>query len=1320
MTKEEKNNKTDSKSSRIVKGIFKGIAWFLGGIILLLVVVLLAIQTPFVKKKIVSIAENQVNNILNAELSVGKLTGNFFTNLGLENVMLRSTDQDTLAFIPQLHLNYQLLPLLNNRIVVEKIILDNPYIHLAQLPDSTWNVMHIAKPSEEPSDTTSSFNMDILLNKLLLNDGYVRIDAFNTQIPREIRDFFIDVSGYYSTAEQKVALDDLRLKAFNPDVELVALSINGKADKNLIEVEKLLLQTIDNRIEANAEYYLTEDGKSQVVLNTSPIILEEFKAFLPDSFHIGAKPRLDIKAELQNKNLDLNASLRDSLQGIHIQAQAYQLIEYLMDSLVNPVTYKLDLGVDKVDLRYWLDNPEMNYLINGKLNAEGEGLDPHTLRAKVDGNFGNIMLQNNPVAELTLTLNYLAGNIDGIVSGSGNFGSLRLVPRVQKILSDNPLYTVNLTTRRLDVSPFLGNRQYKTDLNLNADVKGSGFDLDKINAQTKIIMTPSSAMGIRIDTLNSQIDLVRQNLIVHELFLETLSAQLLAQGNYNMKGRSDLTLQAQVDDASEIARFAGVDSLQTSLMLDAHLTGQPDSLKADLLLGVGHTLYNQMSLDTLSVTGQGTLYKKNIEATADLKASQFSTGSIDVDSIDLHVVTDTKNFDLGLSAGGKDFKTQLNGLVQMGDAIQVALSDFLFDYKGYNWRQTSDTAFVHVGSTQYEVRNLWIASGDLSLGQAVYIDGIVDREGEQDMQVSVNNLDIGDMMKVFKPDMKIEGIANLDMWLQGQAFSPTLAGSLRVDSTMLENYYFDTIFSDINLREKEFAIDLDITPRENGRITGEGRAPVDVRLDSMTFGVVPDKADSIYARLLIDRFPLSILKVFVPADDVQGVINSYVNVDGTMGAPDITGNLKINNGKVLMKQYGVDYKTIQTNIEIARDEVKVDTFLIRSNDGTMRMEGGVKFNSEIYNADINNSQLKVTFNRFNPLDHKQLNMELSGNVDLRSTVDSVLFSGDISIPEANVNLPFLMNLLGQFSTPNLPQPLLIVEMEKYNMMGDSVVYTVRPDTTQTDSVKVNRFAFLDNLQGKIKVEIPRNTWIRNDDMRLELSGDLELLKHRDFFEIFGTIDVIRGQYNLLGKVFVIESGTVTFQGGEKLNPILNVVATYTFRDPDRNKKDMNVAVTGDLDNMKIQFTLEGQQISEGDALSYILFGMNMDALTSGQQSSLNSSIDALGIAEMAAASLISSQLTKLLGNVLSVDYIEFKAGSSFDNASFTVGKYLTNRLFASYEQHIGVLEDNDVARYEVTLEYELFRFLFIQLASSPLSNGFDLIFKINSDTKFTR
>ncbi len=1308
-----KENSPSQRSwvSRVLRGIARFTGWFLLGVVALVLIVLVGIQTTPAKKQIVRIAVNQVNKILEADISVAHLRGNFFNGLSLEDVALYSAGQDTIAFIEKIDLGYSLLPLLRGRIVVNKAVIENPYIHLEQLADSTWNVTHIVKPKEEPDTTTSTFNMHIKVRKFSLENGTVKIDAFQPNIPDLLQDLNLNLSGFYSREEQQVDIKDLNFTAFNPDIRLVELNLDAERDSSIIKLKDLLLQTAENKITAQGEYSPSGREKSTIELHTDPIILDEFKVFLPDSFRLGAKPVIDLHAELENKNLSADLTIKDNDQQIDLQAVTYQLLEFLSDSTVVPVTFDVKMDIDKVDIGYWLANSSLKYEINGLLTANGEGLDINTMRANATGDFSGLTVYDKKIQSLKLKLNYLAGNVDGFITGRGAFGSLDLTPRIRQLLGNNPGYNVYIVTRDLDASFFMGDKRYKTDVNMKASVTGSGFEFDRINAQTKILMDTSAVFGIRIDTLNSEINLVRKNFIVHGLFLEALNAQLRAEGNYNMRGTSDLTVNARVEDVRRISHVFGIENFDTNLELDAHLTGDVNDLNADLQLGIGRTHYQNINVDTISLMANAEIQnQKDINAKADLEISNFAINNFRLDSINLHLDTDVDKYNLDIRAENRDMQAQLNSIIQPGDAIRIDVADIYLNYKDYKWGQVSDSTYITITDTEYEIHDLHLISDSVGFTQSIYIDGLVSRTGEQDLTVQVENFDIKRLLEAFNNDQKIYGLIDLDVKLDGEAMSPHLLANLNVDSTMLNSYRFDSVMVNLELQNNELKANLNILPQDDGRITGEGTIPVSVRLDSMQFALAPDKTSVINAKLLIDQLQLEVLEAFFPADEMKGEINSELSISGALEKPTIEGNLRIDDGKVIIDQYGIKYNLIQTDIQVQTDGISVDTFLIQSDDGNMTANGNVKFNSALYNADINSSQLSIKFDNFNPLDHRQFNIELSGDIDVKAEADSTRFTGDITIPEAYIYLPAIMNLIGRFSTPNIPKPLLVQERERIE--GDSLIYTFRPDTTATDTVK-NRFRFLDNLQGQARVQIPRNTWIRNDDFRIELSGDVELIKHRDFFELFGTVDVVRGQYNLLGKVFVVKSGTVTFQGGEKIDPILDVQAQYSFRDDYRNKRELGINVTGDLENLDIKFDLDGDELNEGDALSYIVFGKTLDELTTSEQSGINAS----SLAGVAASSLLSSQASKLLGNTGLVDYIEVDVGSSFDSGSFTVGKYITNKLFVSYEQHIGTIEDKDIARYEMTLEYEIFRFLFAQLTSSPITSGFDLIFKLNSKMK---
>lgn len=63
---------------RLLRYIFLVLAWLFAGVVALLLVAVLLIQTGPVKRKIVQIAETQVSKSVNGQLEIGNLEGDFY------------------------------------------------------------------------------------------------------------------------------------------------------------------------------------------------------------------------------------------------------------------------------------------------------------------------------------------------------------------------------------------------------------------------------------------------------------------------------------------------------------------------------------------------------------------------------------------------------------------------------------------------------------------------------------------------------------------------------------------------------------------------------------------------------------------------------------------------------------------------------------------------------------------------------------------------------------------------------------------------------------------------------------------------------------------------------------------------------------------------------------------------------------------------------------------------------------------------------------------------------------------------------------------
>src|SRR5690606_7754891 len=105
-------------------------------------------------------------------------------------------------------------------------------------------------------------------------------------------------------------------------------------------------------------------------------------------------------------------------------------------------------------------------------------------------------------------------------------------------------------------------------------------------------------------------------------------------------------------------------------------------------------------------------------------------------------------------------------------------------------------------------------------------------------------------------------------------------------------------------------------------------------------------------------------------------------LSGTVESPKPEGNIRLRDASVEMREYGIDYKNIELNLNFLRDKIRVENLLVKSSDGSLTGSGQVDFASDFYKGNINQSEIELEFNRFQPFNHRQFNMQVNGNATL--------------------------------------------------------------------------------------------------------------------------------------------------------------------------------------------------------------------------------------------------------------------------------------------------------------------------------------------------
>lgn len=222
----------------IVRKILKILAWIVGSVIFLVILLLILIQIPavqnFAKNKAVAYLQKKIGT----KVSIDRLSISFPKEVVLKGVYLEDQKKDTLLYGKELRVDIALLKLLSSEVNVNYLELNGIKTHLYRTkPDTTFNFDYIVKAfagsdtTTKPKDTTGS-GMKFDINRIVFKDILATFKDDNSGN---------DVYFYLGNFETKV-------KTFNPDkleYKLKNINLSGIRAK-VRQYTPLAIQKIDS------------------------------------------------------------------------------------------------------------------------------------------------------------------------------------------------------------------------------------------------------------------------------------------------------------------------------------------------------------------------------------------------------------------------------------------------------------------------------------------------------------------------------------------------------------------------------------------------------------------------------------------------------------------------------------------------------------------------------------------------------------------------------------------------------------------------------------------------------------------------------------------------------------------------------------------------------------------------------------------------------------------------------------------------------------------------------------------------------------------
>ncbi|MCG6989863.1 MAG: translocation/assembly module TamB domain-containing protein [Gemmatimonadetes bacterium] len=829
---------------------------------------------------------------------------------------------------------------------------------------------------------------------------------------------------------------------------------------------------------------------------------------------------------------------------------------------------------------------------------------------------------------------------------------------------------------------------------------GRGVTLDSLRARGSLVAVASRVGGLHVDSVTALLSAADGQLTVDTLDADVGGMRVWGSGGLGLVAGSagEARLMFHTDSLLGLRSVFLGDSVRTrdglsSLELEfLRMQGvNPDTLptKAEVAMSG--------SLDG-SVTLSGSLPALDVEGSASVRKGVFGTDSVGEGDIgfwarralstdrELHATVDVKQVD----ALGRDYThiradADLKGRTGRASADverdaserYVAAGEFTLGHGAGSVRV--DTLTLHLDSLTWRnrrpVRLAWDSVGitvhDLDIERPgndpmhLTAEGTLAWQGDSDFQVEARGLHLERVGRIAqREDLALGGRLDLGLRLTGPAASPLIDGSFEVREPRFEDLALARVAGEVHYRDRLAQVRLDADEQGRRVLDVQGSVPVNLALRETGSRVGSSPMD---VRVRADSLDASVaLRYLTSLQNVTGTVSGDFHIGGTLDTPEPSGVLRLTRAGWNIAALGVRHSDVEGTLTLKPDRTVQVALTGHTRDGSSTVNGTVTL-APVRNPALD---LKIDFHNFEAVNRSDVNGSLSGEVHLGGTYRLPFVQGDLTVDHSNL---FVEEFARSADVVDLTDPRIFDVVDTTSLEERPLLAAIRNP-------------FMDNLRVEVNLSVPRDSWLRSEDMNVEIGGKLLVRYDRSRRDIVmvGQLQALRGSYSVLGRRFEVQQGgggTVDFIGTPGINPTLDIQAVAQVRRVDADPLSVTATVSGDLAQPRVTLSSDEQGVSQSDLISYLVFGRPSSEFATGQSKFAQGAAGSiLGAAANAGVTYLSGTVATHLGSALSrqigfIDYLSVNqsggygvasgslAGSALTDTEVEFGKYWGNKVF---------------------------------------------------------
>ena len=860
----------------------------------------------------------------------------------------------------------------------------------------------------------------------------------------------------------------------------------------------------------------------------------------------------------------------------------------------------------------------------------------------------------------------LAPQVEARLQYAGGQLSATLAAQLQE---PTPRYSATLHLDDLNMAHVLSGEQ--GTLRARLHVQGTGFVASQRRAEVELRLETSGLTLAPGLTARVQGSLTGNTVRLEEMQVRSAPGILVARGTISptatTPAHTSLTYEVTLGDLTPLQRYLGV-PLQAKGSLSGTVQGTWPALQVRHRLQLhdweygawcGQRVQAELAVSHFPTAPQTTIKAQviDIQGPALPRSSLTFTGTSTPSQGTVQVSV----------TAGPYYKTGLEGRFTWADEQRLTLSHLRLQHQELAWDNAGPITITRGPQGRLALQRLLLRSGR----QEVSAQGILMPEGTFEADVQVQHLLILPHVHAVAPALDaVDGEVALHLSLRGTLTHPQGEGVLHVTSLRWQQHALGEVHSQLHADGTTLGVDLHWRDQKRELLHVYGDVALDMR-------------QALALQLRATDVDLQVLTAFSSAvAQSAGTLSLDLRLAGTLQQPQAYGTLRLDNGALQLAATGVQYKALQVQIVCIGQRVELTQLHAESGDGSLDLTGW----AESTRLTLQHLDLVLQMHEFTLMRTPDLEAVVSAALTLRGSLEEMVATGTVTVPRARAQLRG--KLVGG---PEAVQP--------WQLTVDGVYGSGLPKTAAREAVSAARQmtsgAF---LRADVQLALPRNVWVRGHGTAIELSGALTVTKELGTpFVLRGTLETVRGFTSFYSGKFALERGRVTFTGSPEIDPTLDVTVTRAVAG-----YVVSVNVSGRAKSPQLRLS-STPDLPQADIVTLLVVGKTTDHLTASERSGLS------GRAQQIVGNVAAGEMEQLLAKPLGLDTLDIQTGDKLGSGKVSVGRYITQDIFLSYERRRGEEGGNKVG-----IEYSINRHLKVKGSSSDTGDSaVDILWRID-------